>query len=135
MNIENEPRRCLAGSRVLVAEDDPLLAAELQDVLEAQGAEIVGPVPTVGAAMAALSAAQPDAAVLDVNLRSATVAPVAEALRRAAVPVVLVTAYGRDLLDDPALRQNPVLQKPVRAGELVRALLRQVARRGLSRPY
>jgi DNA-binding response OmpR family regulator len=117
----------LEGRRVLVVEDDPLLAAELQDALERAGACILGPVPSVRAAMAMLSAHVPDAAVLDVNLRSRSSAPVADALRDKSVPVVLVTAYDRDSLDDPRLGGAPVLCKPLRAMELMRVLLRVLA--------
>ncbi len=56
---------------MLVAEDDPFIAAELQGVLADEGAEVMGPVPTVRAAMAAIEAGKPDVALLDVNLRDA----------------------------------------------------------------
>lgn len=118
----------LAGSRVLVAEDDPFIAVELQDLLAEHGAEVLGPVPSVRAAMAAIEAGTPDVAVLDVNLRDACSAPVAEALRAAAVPVVLVTGYSRRMLADPVLQGVPILSKPVRSEELMAVLRRLLAR-------
>jgi DNA-binding response OmpR family regulator len=117
----------LAGRRVLVAEDDPLIAAELQDALSDHGAEVVGPVPTVRAAMAAIKADPPDAAVLDVNLRDATSAPIVDLLRATAVPHVLVTGYSRNLLDDSCLRESTILSKPVRRRELIAILERALS--------
>ena len=128
MNLQGTMSPTLAGSRVLVAEDDPFIAAELQDLLSEKGAEVMGPVPTVRAAMAAIEAEIPDAAVLDVNLRDASSAPIATALRSAAVPVVLVTGYSRHLLDDPTLREAPIVSKPLRAEELLIVLCRLVSR-------
>ncbi len=61
--------RPLAGQTVLVAEDDPFIADEIRDVLALEGAQVLGPVPTVRAAMAAIAAETPHAAVLDVNLQ------------------------------------------------------------------
>jgi DNA-binding response OmpR family regulator len=111
--------RRLAGRKVLVVEDDPFIAAELHDALALDGARILGPVPSVRAAMAAIEAATPDAAVLDVNLKDASSAPIADALRERAVPVVLVTGYPRGLLDDPGLRDTPILPKPLRPQHLL----------------
>ena len=119
---------CLAGRRVLVVEDDPLIAAELRDTLADQGADVVGPVPTVRAAIAAIAASAPDIAVLDVNLRNSTSAPVVDLLRAADVPHVLVTGYSRHQLDDECLREAPIVSKPLRRGELIATLESAVAR-------
>jgi DNA-binding response OmpR family regulator len=122
MSLQEAMVAGIAGRRVLVAEDDPFIAAELHDLLAEEGAEILGPVPTVRAAMAAIEAGKPDAAVLDANLRDASSAPVADALRAASVPVVLVTGYARHMIDDPCLRDAPILSKPVRTDELLAVL-------------
>ena len=132
MTLQENMRPCLAGRRVLVAEDDPLIAADLHDALAGQGAEVVGPVPTVGAAMAAIEAGAPDIAVLDVNLRNASSAPLVDVLRAAAVPHVLVTGYPRHLLDEPCLREAPILSKPVGRRELI-AILERVLFRASAR--
>ena len=133
MSRQEASRTGLSGSSILVAEDDPLIAAELQDLLASEGAEVMGPVPTVRAAMAVIGAATLDIAVLDVNLRGASSAPVADALRAAAVPFVLVTGYAGHLLDDACLRDVPMLAKPVRANELI-ALLEVALTRVRQRP-
>ena len=129
MNAQQNLPLELAGRRVLVAEDDPFIAAEMEALLAGIGVEVVGPVPTVRAAMGAIEAVRPDAAVLDVNLRDACSTPIADALRAASVPVVLVTGCGRHLLDDPGLRDADVLSKPVRSHVLVGLLHRLLARR------
>lgn len=85
------------------------------------GARVVGPVPAVQAALQAIEAALPDAAVLDVNLRGEMSTPIAAVLSRAAVPFVLVTGYSRRQLD-PELREAPIVPKPFSSCELVSAL-------------
>ena len=103
----------LRGRRVLVVEDDPLIAMELADLLATGEVEALGPVPTVRAALDALAAAQPDAAVLDLNLRGERSTPVARALLEAGVPFVLTTGYARSQLDEPELAEAPLVPKPV----------------------
>ena len=134
MSLQEDIMSCLAGRRILVAEDDPLIAAELRDALADQGAEVVGPVPTVRAAMAAIEARPPDIAVLDVNLRNASSAPVVDLLRAAAVPHVLVTGYLQHQLDDASLREAPILSKPLRRKELIATLEGAIAGAPRARP-
>lgn len=122
MTLQENIAPALAGSRILVAEDDPFIAAELHNLLTHEGVVVMGPVPTVKAAMAAIQSGKPDAAVLDVNLRDTSSAPVAAMLRASAVPVVLVTGYARHMLDDPELLAAHVLAKPVSSDELLAAL-------------
>jgi DNA-binding response OmpR family regulator len=134
MTSRENIRSGFAGCRVLVAEDDPLIAAELNDTLCDLGVEVVGPVPTVGAAMAAIESGTPDVAVLDVNLRNSSSAPLVDVLRAAAVPHVLVTGYSRNLLDEPCMRGVPILSKPVRRRELIAFLERAISRTPPSMP-
>ena len=117
----------LTGRLILVVEDDPLIAIDMQDMLTDRGAEVLGPAPSVGAALKALSGRRPDAAVLDVNLRGVMSTPVAEALRREGVPFVVATGYSRGQLDGAALREAPLLAKPVDRTELLRVLGRLLA--------
>lgn len=120
----------LVGSRVLVVEDDPFIAMELQDRLADLGAKVVGPVAAVSAALQAIEVTLPDAAVLDVNLRGEMSTPVAAVLSGADVPFVVVTGYSRRQLD-PELRRAPILPKPVSPCELavvLERLLREARR-------
>jgi DNA-binding response OmpR family regulator len=89
---EASPR--IAGRRLLVVEDEYLIASDLASWLEEQDAEVLGPVPSVEDAMALLDAGPlPDAAVLDINLGDEQVFPVADALQAADVPFVFLSGY------------------------------------------
>ena len=124
MNIQKTT--VLAGTIILVVEDDPFIAMDLQDCLCGLGAEVLGPLPAVRPALEALEAVRPDLAVLDVNLRGEMSTPVANALSAAGVPFVLVTGYSRQQLD-PALRDLPILPKPVSTCQLSQLLQRLLA--------
>ena len=114
----------LAARRVLVVEDEWLIAAEIGRALEGAGAVVLGPAHSVEQALALLrDGTAPDAALLDVNLRGEAVTPVALALAERGVPFALVTAYATDGLDGP-LRAAPRVGKPFTAAGLVRAVAR-----------
>lgn len=85
----------MADLRVLVLEDDPLTGLLLAQVLTDRGCEVCGPHMTPSAALEAMSARTPDAALLDVSLgEDATSLPVADALAERGVPFAFVTGYG-----------------------------------------
>ena len=100
-----------AGRRVLVVEDESLVAMLLETILEDMGCMAVGPAATVdeGLRMAADEAV--DAALLDVNVAGRQVFPVAQALKDRGVPFVFSTGYGEGGLPDE-WRGQPTLQKP-----------------------
>lgn len=88
------PAASLHGRRILVVEDEYLLADDLRQTLESLGIEVVGPVATVAQALELLESEQaPDGAMLDVNLQGDAVFPVLDLLRERAVPFVLTTGY------------------------------------------
>lgn len=110
------------GRRVLVVEDEFLIAEELRESLEELGVEVVGPVATVGAAVALIRSGAPlDGATLDVTLGREKSHPVAEALRARNVPFVLLTGYGTSTLPE-VLRDTPTCQKPADAREVLARL-------------
>ncbi len=117
----------LVGRRILIAEDEFLLAAHLGDELEALGAQVLGPVPTIEEATALIdSAGAIDAALLDVNLGGSMVFPVADRLRALGVPFAFTTGYDGFTLPE-RFAGVPIMNKPFRAasvGPLVAALLR-----------
>ena len=127
MTLSNEGAAGLAGVRVLVVEDELLIALELQETLTAAGAEVLGPVPNVRRALAALETSLPNIAVLDLNLRGETSTPVARVLRSANVPFVLMTGYSRHQLGDPLKRDVPHIPKPMNSRTLIRALCELLA--------
>ena len=84
----------LQGRRILVAEDEYLIAFDVRDALVRAGAEVLGPVPSVEDAAALLDREETiDAAVLDVNLRGDMIFAVADVLQERGVPVVFATGY------------------------------------------
>ena len=113
----------LIGRRILVVEDDFVLADDLHDELKAQGVEVLGPVATVTAALRLLrDGALPDQAILDVNLGGEMVFPVADALRGRGVPFVFITEY--DHVDLPqAYAGVTCCEKPTDMPSLLRTLL------------
>jgi CheY-like chemotaxis protein len=117
----------LDGLRVLVVEDELIIALELEDLLGRLGCEVVEAAPTVKRALRAAERQHPDVAVLDVNLHGERVTPVAEALRQQGVPFVLVTGYGRERLADRALQDAPCLRKPVDCRQIASALTEVMA--------
>jgi DNA-binding LytR/AlgR family response regulator len=112
----------LKGRRVLVVEDEFLLAMELEGLLSRRGCEVLGPASTVRQALTVLSGGQPEVAVLDVNLKGERATPVAMALHDRGVPFVLMTGYSEAQLSEPELRHAPRLDKPVSCRALCRAL-------------
>jgi CheY-like chemotaxis protein len=113
--------RPLAGRRILVVEDNIILAETLAMNLEDDGAEIVGPAGNVKDALALIAeSGRLDCAVLDVNLRREQVYPVAEILRASGVRIVLLTGEGAV---QPKFADVPCLQKPATPKQLMDALL------------
>jgi CheY-like chemotaxis protein len=84
----------LEGLRVLVVEDEFLVAMLIEDMLRSAGCVVSGPVPRLAAALDAVNGGTFDAAVLDVNLAGDRIDPVADVLCRRNVPFVFVTGYG-----------------------------------------
>jgi two-component SAPR family response regulator len=85
----------LAGHRGLVVEDDYFIASDLKEELVGAGATVIGPVPSVEAALDLLVEDKPDAAILDVNLLDEKVFPVADALTSDGVPFCFMSGYDR----------------------------------------
>jgi DNA-binding response OmpR family regulator len=112
----------LAGRRVLVVEDEYLIASEMRRWLQAAGSEVLGPVPSVDRALDLIEEHRPDVAVLDVNLGAGDDAyPIADRLGALGVPYLFATGDVR-LADTSIYRDRPRLEKPFLARELVRAL-------------
>ena len=102
-----------SGVRVLLVEDEALIALDVKDMLARLGCVVIGPAPRVAEALELLEREGPELAILDVNLGRERVTPVAEALRERGIPFVLATAYGRCHLPEESLREVPLLPKPI----------------------
>lgn len=116
--------------RVLVVEDDFLIAMELESLLTEDGYLVQGPVATIPHALAQLEEGLPDAVLLDVNLNGRRSTPIAAALTARGVPFVLLTGYGRQQLTEPELRDARILSKPVSIQDLRQALSAMLAEPG-----
>lgn len=116
----------IAGRRLLVVEDEPLIGLELVTMLEDAGAEVTGPVGTVEEALALLGEQSFDAAFLDGNLRGHTVEEVASRLTKAATPFVFLSGYGRESLPS-AFAHVTLVAKPFSPEQVLGAARQLVA--------
>jgi CheY-like chemotaxis protein len=112
-----------APKRVLVVEDEALIAFQVIDALEELGWEVVGPAASLAAALELAGEERLDGAVLDVNLRGSDVYPVARLLDARGVPLVFTTGYRAAMLPEP-YRDRPKVSKPFEAETLVASVVR-----------
>ncbi len=117
----------LGRRQLLIVEDSSVIAVKLSRVLTFAGADIVGPVATVKAAIEAIGATrQIDAALLDVDLRGELAFGVAEALVARHVPLLFLTGYDVKALPEP-WREWPLMQKPFASKDIVYAVRAAIA--------
>jgi two-component sensor histidine kinase/CheY-like chemotaxis protein len=109
--------------RVLVVEDEALIAMEIAATLSDAGFEVLGPASSVAQALALIESTGCHAAVLDTNLGAETSEPVALRLRSTKTQFVTVSGYSREQLP-VGLRDAPLLNKPLRSEQLVAAIRR-----------
>lgn len=110
----------LKGKRILVVEDEALIAVMVEDMLTDMGSVVVGPAGTIKSALELARKEAIDAAVLDVNVRGERIDPVAEALMARGVPVLFATGYGEVRLANGA--SATVIDKPYTQEKLARGL-------------
>lgn len=111
----------LAGLRVMVVEDEGMVALLTESMLEELGCDVVVSAASLGEAVTAATDETLDFALLDVNLDGQLVFPVAEILRTRGVPFVFSTGYGRIGLPE-AFKECDVLGKPFTIEDLRRKL-------------
>ncbi|MGZ9102885.1 MAG: response regulator [Rhodoplanes sp.] len=122
----SDPRA--GGRRILVVEDEFMVADYIVLTLEDLGYEVVGPVPTISEATAAIASAKLDAVLLDANLDGTSSAPIAAELARSRIPFVVVTGYINNFTgDNAALQDAPRLHKPFTPAELAAVLSNMIA--------
>jgi len=108
--------------RILVVEDEYLVAQDLAEDLRAMGADVVGPVPSVEKALEAVDRnAQLDGAILDINLQGSVIFPVADRLAERRIPFFFTTGYDREIIPD-RYAAVPRCEKPVTTPRLKQAL-------------
>jgi DNA-binding NtrC family response regulator len=107
--------------RILIVEDEPMLAFALEDLLIEAGFEIAGVAGELATALAIIESVVFDAAILDVNLAGVSAGPAASALTVRGLPFVILSGYSSDQ-QPSAFSGAPRLQKPCRSDRIIQAL-------------
>lgn len=110
-----------AGTRVLIVEDEPIIAMTAEDLVEDMGCIVAGSAASLAEATALAAAGQFDIAMLDINLNGETSLPVAAMLQQARVPFVFTTGYG-SAAPVAAFAGVEIVKKPYGAAVLSAAL-------------
>jgi CheY-like chemotaxis protein len=121
MNTEAGAAIGSGKKRVLVVEDEYLVALLVGDMLEQLGFHVAEIAPNIAAATTAAEGGDFDVAILDVNLNGAVSNPVADILTRRNIPFIFATGYGNSGPHE-RFADTPSLQKPFEEGDLGRAL-------------
>lgn len=108
-----------AGLRILVVEDEPIVAMCLEDILEGLGCLPVGPASRLGEGLALAEAGGLDAAILDINLGGERSTRIADSLRRQSIPFAFASGYGAA---PEGFEGLPLIEKPYREADVVAAL-------------
>lgn len=104
----------LRGRRILIVEDQALIAMELRDYLLRAGVTVVGPAGRLKQAVSKAEEEALDAALLDVDLNGERCWPVAEALARRNIPFAFTTGFAPAIVAPERFATRPVLSKPYR---------------------
>ena len=116
----------LAGRRILVVEDSPVVGPFTVDILGDLGCEVVGPAPNMAAARLLVEASGFDAALMDVHIRGERVFPLCELLDQKRIPFVFTSGYA-DWAMPEKWSDRPRLSKPYTIGQVERALRQLLA--------
>ena len=103
----------MPGNRVMIVEDEPLVAMAMSELMAELGMTVIGPFGNVGQAIAALKDNSVSAALIDINLAGELVYPLADRLMADNVPFAFVTGYGSESIDRRYANVR-VLQKPIK---------------------
>jgi DNA-binding response OmpR family regulator len=113
----------LAGRRILIVEDESLIAMMVEDALTEARATVLGPAPSLRRALDLVAAEPMDAAVLDLDLGGENALPVADALAARGIPFLVATGFG-SRYGLPGHEGVHVLHKPFEPEQVVVALAR-----------
>ena len=120
----------LSAKTILIMEDNPVLGLQVAFALEDEGATVTGPIARLEAGLAMIDgpdSANPDAAVLDVELADGEVFPLAERLRERGVPFVFYTARGSEGHMRARAGEAPVVSKTHGSAQVIEALNQCIA--------
>jgi DNA-binding response OmpR family regulator len=108
--------------RILIVEDDALIALEMSERLTDLGYDVIGPAHTVESAEDMIAVDKPDAALLDANLAGVSSVPLGERLVQLGVPVAFCTGYDSIKNLSARLAKAPLLTKPIGEADLSNVL-------------
>jgi DNA-binding NarL/FixJ family response regulator len=108
-------------ARVLVVEDEFIIAAHIGALLDDAGFEVVGPAGELQQAVDLAATAELDAATLDINIEGAHIGDLTGVLAKRGIPFLFVSGYGRDHIPAP-YRDRPLVGKPFEDETLVKAV-------------
>lgn len=115
------------ASRIILIEDEPLIAADIEFAVQDAGYEVVGSARTVDEGLRLLETTACDGAVIDANLNGQSSKTIVDKLDEGAVPYIVVSGYTRDQID--FLKENTVLiGKPFRLSDLTNAIRENLVR-------
>ena len=112
-----------SGARVLIVEDEGLLALQIEEIFESAGSTVIGPFSDLARARNAVRYGAVDFAVLDTNLNGEPVYPLADELSANGIPFVFVTGYEASNLPE-RFRASPRISKPFDPADLTKQLQR-----------
>jgi DNA-binding response OmpR family regulator len=115
--------------RVLVLEDEYLIAQMIEDLLAEAGCQVVGTAARLADALALADPRRVDLVLLDVNIGGEMAFPLVERLERSGIPLVFLTGYGRSILPE-AHAGHPVVSKPFSAQQLLQAIRQATEKNG-----
>ena len=116
----------LRDCRILIVEDEYILADELALELMEAGASVIGPAPTIGRAMALLEREpSPHGAILDVNLGGEPVFPLADVLMELGVPLIFTTGYDVKTLPE-RFAHVQTCEKPINIRRITAAVCKAI---------
>ena len=122
-----------SNARILVVEDEALIAMDLQALLEDAGYRVLGPANSSAAALALIDVDEPDVALLDVNLGRSDAFGVANILTERNTPVIFLTGHTAHKLP-PAHRHLPLVSKPYLPQVLLEAVATALGKRAAPSP-
>ena len=108
-------------TRVLIVEDEPIIAITLEDLLVEAGFGVVGVAGKLEKALALINSAVFDVALIDANLAGVSASPAASALRARGIPFIVLSGYSIEQLPDAFLGAH-FMHKPCRPAQLIQAL-------------
>lgn len=111
MAISTKSNRQVTGLRVLIVEDESLVALLLEDMLAELGHTVIGPVAHVKKALDMIQREEIDLAILDVNINGENTYSIADVLAARNVPFLFSTGYDKESLHG-SHQDRPTLQKP-----------------------